>query len=454
MLLKVILGGEDNGNEGKKTETETNTETETLRNMHITSFPEMSLFLTDIVFPNEDENEEGMIIVTYDNKKQSSSSQSENNPSNKLVIPLSPSTTGLKELDIEMHRSPTKAFNMGPVYNDWFSERFGYRVILAYLGENNSRAVLGSFAPALSSVHSQQQQHQRQKQVSQSVNSTTTTNNNNSDGYGQGFLSKAGQILGLGSGLGSWSWFSSTTSTDTNSNKEEEEEERITFADCAPYLIVSETSLHNVSARVQPSGDGETETGNKEEMGGGMDITKFRPNIVISGAPAAFEEDFWAELIVGHDTSSSSSTPEPAPAPTSKSESDESNNKKISLLLTANCVRCQSINVDYETGKHGTGKYGTILKRLMKDRRVDKGAPYSPVFGRYGFLGTTSTNSPHGLLSTTSTTSNTSGSSKDIIKVGDEVLVSRIMKERSVNGELTTILGYNKYVADLVVLFC
>ncbi len=42
--------------------------------------------------------------------------------------------------------------------------------------------------------------------------------------------------------------------------------------------------------------------------------------------------------------------------------------------------------MDYKTGKVGTSESGTILKKLQKDRRVDQGAKYSPIFGRYGFL--------------------------------------------------------------------
>ncbi|KAL2044099.1 hypothetical protein ABVK25_012475 [Lepraria finkii] len=55
--------------------------------------------------------------------------------------------------------------------------------------------------------------------------------------------------------------------------------EGITFADLASYLIITEESLQNVSARLPDGVE--------------MDRTKFRPNIVVSGAGAAWEEDFW-----------------------------------------------------------------------------------------------------------------------------------------------------------------
>ena len=92
-----------------------------------------------------------------------------------------------------------------------------------------------------------------------------------------------------------------------------------------------------------------------------MEMYKFRPNIVVDGhAEDAWAEDFWAELRIGAENT---------------------------LQLTGNCVRCVSLNVDYKTGKPAEGEEGNVLKRLMKDRRVDVGSKWSPVFGRYAFLG-------------------------------------------------------------------
>ena len=50
------------------------------------------------------------------------------------------------------------------------------------------------------------------------------------------------------------------------------------------------------------------------------------------------------------------------------------------------CIRCPSLNVDYETGRFANGELGTVLKKLMSDRRVDLSAKYSPCFGKYAFL--------------------------------------------------------------------
>lgn len=120
--------------------------------------------------------------------------------------------------------------------------------------------------------------------------------------------------------------------------------ERIVFNDIAQYLVVTKESNDQITSRLAEGQE--------------MDVTKFRPNVVVSGSPDAFVEDFWAELTF---------------------------QGGLKMALTANCYRCQSITVDYTTGKACTDDRGQVWKKLNKDRRVDKGAKYSPVFGRYGF---------------------------------------------------------------------
>ncbi|KAI1848217.1 hypothetical protein JX265_011737 [Neoarthrinium moseri] len=122
-----------------------------------------------------------------------------------------------------------------------------------------------------------------------------------------------------------------------------DEPDWISFNEAAPLLVVSEASLGDVSARLP--GDQE------------MDMKRFRPNIVVDGTDK-WDEDFWGELLVGG---------------------------KHRLALTANCGRCMSINIDYETGRQADGEAGAMLKKLMADRRVDTGSKWSPVFGRYAF---------------------------------------------------------------------
>jgi uncharacterized protein YcbX len=148
--------------------------------------------------------------------------------------------------------------------------------------------------------------------------------------------------------------------------------------DVAPYLLVSETSLAAVSERLpadQP-----------------MDIMKFRPNIIVSGVDERWEEDYWGEVQF---TSTVSDAPE-----------------SVTLSLERNCVRCRSINVDYRTGQQGSDESGRVLALLQKDRRVDTGMKYNPVFGRYCFL------------------SGAGGS----ISVGDEATMTRRNQHRAVFG--------------------
>ncbi|KAF2478105.1 MOSC domain-containing protein [Lindgomyces ingoldianus] len=289
MLLKVIPGG--------------------CENMAVSSFPEMVLFLTDISYPEDDDKSGGTLSVRY---KTPGSADTE--PKDILRIPLHPDTQDLEMFEVHMHDSPTKAFKMPSQYSSWFSSRFGYEVVFAYLGGNLRDVLWEEMKPAKGN-----------------------------------------------------SWLSTLSSSILGGSNSREQ---ITFADCSPYLIVSKTSLGDVSSRLP---DGEE-----------MDMTKFRPNIVLDGAEKAWEEDFWGKVKVNN----------------------------VEFTLAHNCVRCKSINVDYNTGQPGTGESGSVLKKLQKDRRVDTGARWSPVFGRYSFL-----NSKNGNV---------------VLRVGDEVSVTQLNPERTV----------------------
>jgi uncharacterized protein YcbX len=146
-----------------------------------------------------------------------------------------------------------------------------------------------------------------------------------------------------------------------NGGADGKQEEQLAFNDCAPFLVTSKASLRDVSKRL-PEG---------EEM----DMRRFRPNIVVDERASpdaaetkeglrAWDEDFWAEVSVVR----------------------RGTGDAHRLALTANCGRCISINVDYETGRPSEGEPGSVLKKLMADRRVDKGNKYTPIFGRYAFL--------------------------------------------------------------------
>ena len=251
-----------------------------------------------------------------------------------LEMPLVPCTDDLEVIDIMLHQSPTKGFAMGEETNAWFSECLSCEVKLVYLGPN-TRHVLGTLAPDIKVSKPQ-------------------------------------------------SWLSSVTSFVPGITPQVQGA-KVGFSDIAPYLVVTEESLKEVSTRLADGID--------------MDVTKFRPNIVISGESAAYDEDFWAALTINNSTR----TEEYAPP--------------AQILLTGNCGRCSSINVDYDTGATCQGDDGKVLKKMMNDRRVDPGMKYSPIFGRYGFLDPTT------------------GGQKHQISIGDEVTVSKRNTGRTVFGE-------------------
>lgn len=280
-----------------------------LENMHISGFAAMCLFHTSI--------EGDTLTVKYIPAGSKVSSH-------ELQVPLNPPNfEKLKRVDVDMHHSPTRSYDMGEKYNSWFSELFGFKVVLAFWG-GNPRPVLGNVPgwPANESP--------KPKTIVNKI---------------LGYVPVIGERFSGDDGV-------------------------IAFNDCAPYLVITERSSINVTTRLPDDVE--------------MDITKFRANIIVRGSPEAFDEDFWGELRFNGDSR---------------------------IILTGNCGRCVSLNVDYQTGKSGTGRDGEVLKLLSKDRRVDPGMKYSPIFGRYGFASKTSEGK--------------------VLRVGDEVAVSQRNEERT-----------------------
>ncbi|KAI9778719.1 MAG: hypothetical protein M1839_007950 [Geoglossum umbratile] len=307
-------------------------ETQQYTNLLIGRFLKMGLFTTEILFPHA--GRAGEILIRYTTPGESPEEQK------MLRIPLQPEVKGLQEVNVTMHQSATMAYNMGAKYNDWFSERLGYDVILAYLGDN-LRPVLGNLSPNAEKV-------------------------------------------------GDSGWLSTIANSLSLLGMAKKEQDRITFTDVAPFLVVTEASLDDVSARLPEDQE--------------MDITKFRPNIVLSGSPTPWDEDFWGELTIG-----------------------TNDNTALQIPLTGNCARCQSININYATGEPGSGEAGSVLKKLMKDRRVDAGMKYSPVFGRYGFVG--------------------KGGAGKRVTVGDEVAVM-IRNEKRTKLGMYTLHGHGRYLTN------
>jgi uncharacterized protein YcbX len=281
-----------------------------VQHMAVTKFPNVCLFHTSI--------QGNILTVTYRPPGATEADVQE------LKIPLEPPNFEKSErIEVNMHSSPTIAFDMGAKYNQWFSEIFGFKVILAYWG-GNPRQVLGNLPGKPTNVSSKPR-----TPISRILSQVPIVS----------------RLLRPDDGV-------------------------IAFNDCAPYLVITEESTADVTSRLP---DGIT-----------MDMTKFRANIILRKSPVAFDEDFWGQLIFGDNTR---------------------------IILTGNCGRCVSLNIDYATGTSGAGRDGQVLKLLSSDRRVDPGMKYSPIFGRYGFV--------------------SRRSEGKVLRVGEEVVVGKRNAERT-----------------------
>ncbi|KAJ5888782.1 hypothetical protein N7495_008823 [Penicillium taxi] len=347
-----------------------------LENMHVARYPAMALFEVAVEMPKTDDDR-GNITITYHPPSSQEASDTRPRDTKRIEIQLLPllgrDATQVKKIPIMMHSSRTSAFDIDTKYNDWFSECFGFPVILAYLGPL-SRSVLGTLAPESKGNWQVWKQEWNGVFLKRKIFppllwafvlfQILNLPRRLIEDYGMNFTHAItlAVIVGITLILG------------THIALLRKHKSQISFADCAPYMIISETSVEDVSARLAEGED--------------MDRSKFRPNIVVSGSEEAYEEDFWTELSIG---------------------------SRARLLLTGNCTRCVSLNVDYSTGQFANGEQGTVLKKLMKDRRIDKGARFSPVFGRYTFLDR--------------------ASDGQVIRVGDEVEVMARSTKYSVSGE-------------------
>ncbi|EPE10701.1 mosc domain containing protein [Ophiostoma piceae UAMH 11346] len=320
-----------------------------LQKMQLSEFPECALFSQELVLDSKDGD--AVVIRYHPAPKSKGSSLAEGQGDNNRIvmasdeqpllrIPLNPALDTLQPLDVDLHGSPANSYRMGGPYDAWFSTCFGFDVVLAYIGDGR-REVLGeSFKSKLAARPVLQPSSLLARLLA--------------------FLVAA--------------WTACLAALGVSSAKKSEQTPWLTFTDCAPFLVASESSLRNVSAR----------------MSAGVDVPmyKFRPNIVVDGeGEEEWAEDFWGELTVATEKSVEDEARTPALSRSgSVSPSESSSQDSVRLLLTSNCARCTSLNVDYTTGAKAQGELGEVLKRLSKDRRVDQGVKYSPVFGRYAFL--------------------------------------------------------------------
>lgn len=245
-----------------------------------------------------------------------------------IQFPLRPDISNLSKTHIDMHGSACDAYDMGLEISSWLTKYLNFETQLFYIGDN-ARVVLGSGAPN---------------------GDTAIEKRSPSFAVVRKLLPKS--VL---------------TPTET-----------ITFQDIGQYLVVTRESNDDISSRLAEGCE--------------MDIHKFRPNIIVSGAPAPYDEDFWSQLTFSNG---------------------------VKMEFGGTCWRCQAITVDFKTGKKAEGEEGEVWKRLNKYRRVDKGWKYGPVFGKYSYTGL-----------------------RDVgktIRVGDEAVLTKRVREQPDFGEFEVL---------------
>lgn len=253
-----------------------------------------------------------------------------------IRFPLRPDVSVLEKRYLDMHGSGCDVYDMGAEVSAWLTKYLQFETKLFYIG-NNGREVLGTHSP-------------------------------NTEMYIAKHTPLLGHLLKL---------IPKSLKTPI---------ETITFQDIGHYLVITQESVDQVSTRLAEG----------EKMNG----HKFRPNIIVSGAPEAYDEDFWSQLVFPGN---------------------------LKMEFGGTCWRCQAITVDLKTGKKAEGEQGEVWKRLNKDRRLDKGWKYGPVFGKYSYT-----------------------SLKDVgrtISVGDTAVLTKRVKEQPTFGELLCDLAKRKCIA-------
>ncbi len=105
------------------------------------------------------------------------------------------------------------------------------------------------------------------------------------------------------------------------------ETDQVGFADGYPFLIISEASLADLNTRLDEP----------------LPMNRFRPNIVVSGAPQAYAEDTWKEIRIGD----------------------------VGFDVVKGCARCAITTTDQVT----TRRSKEPLRTLMTYRPVRKSGP-------------------------------------------------------------------------------
>ncbi|ORX97111.1 hypothetical protein BCR34DRAFT_578157 [Clohesyomyces aquaticus] len=122
------------------------------------------------------------------------------------------------------------------------------------------------------------------------------------------------------------------------------------FADLMPVLVGCENSIAELNERLKKADDLT------------IDITRFRPNILVKGHEP-WSEDRWKSVRL---------------TPSVGAAAWKLGMDSLGLDVVARCARCHVPNVDTETGEeHKRQPWDT----LMKYRRIDPGITFKPCFG-------------------------------------------------------------------------
>lgn len=352
----------------------------TFQNVQIIYFPECARLFQAI--DGDD------IVVTHrpaETEKDGFNALGQSSIFAELRVPLRPTTVGLETVDIHLYGAQTRAYRMGAEpYDRWFSACLGYEVLLVYIGDGRRRIL----------AHSPRQEAEADKTSTAPTTASSSSWISSISSYITGRLQP-----GEGKRSGD----------DDN----EKDDDWLTFNEAAPYLVASQASLRDVSSRLPP---GEI-----------ADMLRFRPNIVVDGDEVTcWDEDYWGELLVSPSSCNGGGGSDDGRSKQDK-DATGSKDRTCRLALTANCGRCLSINIDYETGRMSEGEAGKVLKKLMRDRRVDAGHKWSPIFGRYAHL------LPSSKADAVMTAAvHQDASAGAMIAVGDEVKVTKRNSERTV----------------------
>lgn len=111
-----------------------------------------------------------------------------------------------------------------------------------------------------------------------------------------------------------------------------EPRDRVSFADGFPLLLASESSLAALDEEMPASPDHD---------GAGLSMTRFRPNLVVSGAPAWAEDD-WRRVRIGDAT----------------------------FRAVKGCARCALTTVDPRTAERGREPLATLARTRRWDTRT------------------------------------------------------------------------------------